>query len=129
MDAIEQLQQDVREGRIGVDGLIGVIVTQQRHLGAMQRELASAQQRIAEREKKAGGPATAKIGEPFSLRAEEKRQHTRHPKKKPKRARPGRRGRLTTTDEVKLAERTEPCFPEGVPPQDCHHSHTRPVWR
>jgi hypothetical protein len=129
MDAIEQLQQDVREGRIGVDGLIGVIVTQQRQLGAMQRELQSAQQRVAELEKKAGGTATAKVDEPFSMRAEEKRQQTRHPKKKRKRARPGRRGRLTTADKVKLAERTEQCFPEGVPPQDCHHSHTRPVWR
>jgi transposase len=129
MDAIEQLQQDVREGRIGLDGLIGVIVTQQRQLGAMQRQLASAQQRIAELEKKAGGTATTKVDEPFSMRAEEKRQQTRYPKKKPKRARKSRRGRLTTADKVKLAERTEQCFPEGVPPQECHHSHTRPVWR
>src|SRR6516162_5614026 len=129
MDAIEQLRQDVREGRIGVDGLIGVIVTQQRQLEAMQRELQSAQQRIAELEKNAGGTATAKVDEPFSMRAEEKRQQTRHPKKKAKRVRKGRRGRLTTADKVKLAERTEKCFPEGVPHQDCQHSHTRPVWR
>jgi transposase len=129
MAAIDQLRQDVREGRISVDGLIGVIVTQQRQLEAMQRELQSAQQRIAELEKNAGGTATAKVDEPFSMRAEEKRQQIRHPKKKAKRARKGRRGRLTTADKVKLAERTENCFPAGVPPQGCHHSHTRPVWR
>jgi hypothetical protein len=29
----------------------------------------------------------------------------------------------------KLAERTERCFPEGVPEEDCWLSHTRPVWR
>jgi transposase len=129
MDAIEQLRQDVREGRISVDGLLGVIVTQQRQLEAMQRELKSAQQCIAELEKNAGGTATAKVEEPFSLRAEEKRQQTRHPKKKAKRVRKGRRGRLTTADKVKLAERTEQCFPEGVPQPECQLSHTRPVWR
>jgi transposase len=129
MDAIEQLRQDVREGRIGVDRLISVIVTQQRQLEGMQRELHSAQQRIAELENKAGGTAATKVDEPFSLRAEEKRQHTRHPKKKLKRARKGRRGRLPTADKLKLAKRTEKCFPEGVPQQDCQHSHTRPVWR
>jgi transposase len=129
MDAIEQLLQDVREGRIGVDRLIGVVVTQQRQLEAMQRELQAAQQRIEELEKNAGGTATAKVDEPFSMRAEEKRQQTRHPKKKAKRARKGRRGRLTTADKIKLAERTEKCFPADVPQADCQLSHTRPVWR
>jgi transposase len=123
MDAIEQLREDARQGRIGVDRLIDVIVMQ-------QRQLEAALQRIAELEKHSAGPtppATAKVDEPFSLRAEEKRQQARQPKKKPKRS--GRRGRLSTADKLKLAERTEPCFPEGVPEQDCHLSHTRPVWR
>jgi transposase len=129
MDAIEQLKQDVREGRIGVDRLIVVIVTQQRQLQAALQELTSAQQRIAELEKKAGGTGTAKVDEPFSMRAEEKRQQARHNKKKHKRSRKARRGRVTTADKLKLAERTETCFPEGVPQQDCQLSHTRPVWR
>jgi hypothetical protein len=129
MDAIEQLRQDVHAGRITVDRLISVVVTQQRQLEAMQRELQSAQQRIEELEKNAGGMATAKVDEPFSMRAEEKRQQTRHPKKKAKHARKGRRGRLTTADKLKLAERTEQCFLQGGPQEDCQHSHTRPVWR
>src|SRR5271170_6149486 len=122
MDAIEQLKRDVREGRIGVERLFDVIAS-------LQRQLQAAQQRLAELEKKADGSATAKVAEPFSLRAEEQRQQARHPKKKPKRSRQGRRGRLTTADKLKLAERTEQCFPENVPQQDCHLSHTRPVWR
>jgi len=132
MDAIEQLKQDVREGRIGVDRLIDVIVTQQRQLEAALQELNSAQQRIAELEKRTGGPAppaTAKVDEPFSMRAEEQRQQARHKKKKHKRSPKARRGRLTTADKLKLAERTETCFPAGVPQQDCQLSHTRPVWR
>jgi len=129
MDAIEQLKQDVREGRIDVNRLIDVIVTQQRQLEAALRELKAARQRIEELEKKAGGTATAKVDEPFSMRAEEKRQQARHQKKKHKLSCKGRRGRLATVDKLKLAERTEKCFPEGVPQQECQLSHTRPVWR
>lgn len=129
MDAIEQLKQDVRDGRIGVDRLIDVIVTQQRQLESTSQELKSAQQRIEELEKKAGGSGTAKVDEPFSMRAEEKRQQARGKKKKNKRSRKGRRGRIATADKVKLAERTEKVFPGGVPQVDCQLSHTRPVWR
>lgn len=76
MDAIEQLKQDVRQGRVDVDRLIDVIVT-------LQRQLEAARQRIEELEKKMGGPATpatpatAKVEQPFSMRAEEKRQQVR----------------------------------------------------
>jgi transposase len=122
MDAIEQLKQDVREGRIGVDRLIDVIEMQQRQLQAALR-------RIEELEKKAGGSGTAKVDEPFSMRAEEKRQQARRKNKKLKLSKKGRRGRFTTADKLKLAERTEVVFPDGVPTQDCHLSHTRPVWR
>jgi transposase len=122
MDAIEQLKLDVREGRIGVERLFDVIAS-------LQRQLKAAQQRLEELDKKAGDSATAKVAEPFSMRAEEKRQQARHSKKKPKLSRQGRRGRLTSADKLKLAKRTEKCFPQDVPQQDCHLSHTRPVWR
>ena len=122
MDANEQLQQDVAAGRIGVDRLIDVIVT-------LQRQLETAKRRIEELEKKVGGSGAAKVDQPFSMRAEEKRQQARHQNNKPKLSKKARRGRLTTADKLKLAERTETCFPDGVPPQDCHLSHTRPVWR
>src|SRR5450755_4237574 len=129
MDAIEQLKQDVRDGRIGVERLIDIIVTQQRQLEMALQELQAARQRIEEFEKKIGGSGTAKVAEPFSMRAEEKRQQACHKNKKHKLSKKGQRGRLTSADKLKLAERTEKVFPEGVPEQDCHHSHTRPVWR
>src|SRR5271154_3529681 len=122
MDAIEQLKQDVREGRIGVDRLIDVIEM-------LQRQLQAALRRIEELEKKAGGTGSAKVDEPFSMRAEEKRQQARRKNKKLKLSKKGRRGRVATADKLKLAERTEKVFPEGLPPQDCQLSHTRPVWR
>jgi transposase len=124
MDAIDQLKQDVREGRVDVDRLIDVIVS-------LQRQLEAARQRIEELEKKVGGPGssvTAKMEQPFSMRAEEKRQQARRPDHI-KLSRRGRRGRLNSADKIKLAERTEACFPEGMPPKNCHLSHTRPVWR
>jgi transposase len=124
MDAGEQLKQDLRDGRIDIDRLIDVIVT-------LQRQLQAAKQRIEELEKNSGGPtppATAKIDAPFSLRAEEKRQKKRG-RNQHKLSRKNRRGRLTSADKLKLAERTEPCFPQGLSRNDCQLSHTRPVWR
>ncbi len=132
MDALEQLKQDVREGRVGLERLIDVIVVLQRQLESSQREVRAAQQRIEELEKKSGGPtppATAKVNEAFSMRAEEKRQQARGKDNKHKLSRNGRRGRLTTADKLKRVERTERCFPEGVPHEECWLSHTRPVWR
>jgi transposase len=129
MDAGEQLKQDVRDGRIDVDRLIDVIVAQQRQLEAALQELKSAKERIDELEKKTGGTGTVKIDQPFSLRAEEKRQQARRKNKKPKLSKKDRRGRLTSADKLKLAERTEKVFPDGVPQPDCQLSHTRPVWR
>jgi transposase len=121
MDAIEQLKEDLREGRIDAHRLVDVIVT-------LQRELQSARQRIADLEKQLGGSPPPKVDEPFSLRAEAKRQEARS-QKKPKAKRKGRRGRLTTADKVAQAERAVVVVPDGVAKSDCHLSHVRPVWR
>ena len=134
---VKQLKEDVRQGRVDADRLVDLLVGLQRQLESAERqresarqELHAAKQRIDELEKQLGGGApapTTKVDEPFSLRAEEKRQQKK--KKRRKGSKKGRRGRLRTADKVKLAERTEPVFPEGVPPQACQLSHTRPVWR
>jgi transposase len=121
MDDVEQLRQDVREGRIDPDRLVGLVVT-------LQRQLQEAHRRIEELEKKLGGSGTAKTAEPFSMRAEEQRQQARG-KKSRKRKRPLRCGRISTADKIAQAERTEKMFPVGVAPSDCRLSHTRPVWR
>lgn len=127
---MEQLKQDIREGRIDVDRLIDLIVTQQRQLEAAQRELQAAKQRIEELEKRRGGPPpSGQVDEPFSMRAEEKRQRQRGKGGKPKLSRNARRGRLSTADKLKRAERSEPCYPAGVPHEACRLSHRRPVWR
>jgi transposase len=121
MDAAEQLKQDVREGRIDLDRLVDLLVSS-------QRQLQRAMQRIEELEKKLGGSPTVKTAEPYSMRAEERRQQARgkKPRKHKKRS---RRGRLSTGKKIALAERTEKVYPLDVPKSECTLSHTRPVWR
>ena len=120
MDAAERLKDDLREGRIDPHRLVDLIV-------ALQRDLHTANQRIAELEKQLAG-STAKVDEPFSLRAEEKRQEARG-KKKRQAKRQGRRGRFTTAEKVAQAERSEDVVPDGLDKSACQLSHTRPVWR
>jgi transposase len=129
MDVIEQLQEDLRTGRIDANRLIDLIGTLQRELQAAKQRNIELEQRIAELEKLLpGASGPAKVNQPFSMRAEEKRQEARGKKRrkpKPK----GRRGRVRTADKVAQAKRTEDVYPDGVPRGDCWLSHTRPVWR
>jgi transposase len=122
MDATEQLTQEVHEGRIDLDRLVGLVVS-------LQRQLQAANQRIAELEKQGAASAPAKLEQPFSVRAEEQRQAARGNHKKRQRKKPGRRGRVTSADKIAQASKHEDAFPEGVAPSDCQLSHVRPVWR
>lgn len=128
MDQMERIKDDLRDGRIDPDRLVELIEMLQRQLRSAQRELEAAKRRIEELERKLGGTATTKVEEPFSMRAEERRQEARG-KRRRQRNRPTRRGRLTTAEKVRQAERTEKVFPTGVVQGDCQLSHTRPVWR
>jgi transposase len=121
MDAVEQLQEDLRAGRIDAQRLVELLVTS-------QRELHAAKQRIAELEQQLPKSPTTKVDEPFSLRAEEQRQERRG-KKKRNEKRQGRRGRFTTADKIARAEESQEVFPDGVDKSQCHLSHVRPVWR
>jgi transposase len=118
---VEQLKEDVRQGRITADRLIELVVT-------LQRELQGAKERIENLERQLGGTPPPKLSEPFSVRAEEQRQEARG-KKRRKRKRRSRGGRMTTAEKVAHAVRTEKVFPAGVPEAECWLSHTRPVWR
>lgn len=124
---IETLKQDVQQGQITADRLVEVIASLQRTLQSVLQQLQAAQQRCAELEQQLGGPPTTKLEQPFSMRAEEKRQAVAG--KKPKAKRQKRRGRFRTKDKIAAAERTEAVYPKGIPPEQCRLSHVRPVWR
>lgn len=125
---VSEFMDDLRAGRYAPERVVVVIESFRKQLSETRRRLEEAQSRIAELEKKLGPQATTKVDEPYSLRAEEKRQKARG-KKVGKKNKPSRRGRVTTAEKVKRADRHEKCFPEGVPEGDCSLSHTRPVWR
>ena len=142
MDAINQLREDVRDGRVSAESLVDWVVrlqqqlqaaqqqlqAAQQQLQAAQQQLQAAQQRIEDLEKKLGDSGTPKIDQPFSVHAEEKRQEARGKKIRPKKPK-GRRGRLTTAEKLAKAERIEKVYPEGIDPGACQLSHTRAVWR
>ena len=121
MDVAEQLKDDLREGRLDAYRLVD------RHV-ALLRDHHAAKHRIAELEKQLVSSPTAKVDEPFSLRAEEKRQEARGKKRRKAKGK-GRRGRLTTAEKVAQAERSVDVVPDGVDKSACQLSHTRPVWR
>lgn len=119
MDAAEQLTEDLRSGRLEPARLVELVV-------ALQRQLHAANQRIADLEKRLAGSSS--VDEPYSLRAEEKRQEAQGQKKR-KAPRSGRRGRLSTADKITNAEREVDVLPDGLTKTECQRSHTRPVWR
>lgn len=124
---VEQLRQDVREGRVEVDRVIDLLDSLQRNLAEAHQRTRELEARIRQLESERGAP-TAKLDQPFSLKAEEKRQEARG--RKAKKKRPSRRkGRVTTSDKLQLAEREEAVYPEGLGPEQCRLSHSRPVWR
>ena len=112
---VEQLKQDAAAGKVGVEQLIAIIVAQQEQIRKLQEQNESKN-------------PTQRLDESYSERAEEKRQKAARRKKSGKKG-PPRRGRLSTADKVKLAERTEQVYPADIDPQDCKFSHTRVGWR
>ena len=123
---VEQLRQDVREGRVKLEQLIELIVTQQHQLAAASARIRELEEALDELRKQLS--PTAKLDEPFSVKAEEKRQAARGRKSK-KKTKPRRRGRLRTADKLALAKEHKEVFPEGVDRDQCKFSHSRPVWR
>lgn len=120
---IEQLKTDVAAGKLSQDKLLTVIVAQQK--------------RIAELEELIGSKnPTARVDEPYSVKAEELRKRkvelakqNANRKGSKKGTKKVKRGRVTTADKVALAVRTELIYPAGVTADDCQLSHTRVAWR
>ena len=114
MDAKEQLRDDVRTGKVSVDRLIDLIFALQRRVEELEKLLGSP-------------PPTPRLDEPYSMKAEQRRQESLAPKKKPKRKH--RKGRRSSAEKIAAAERTEAVYPKDVDPGRCKLSHTRVVWR
>lgn len=110
---VEQLKQDAAAGKLDARQLIAIIAAQQEQIRRLQEQLG------------ARNP-TPRLDESYSQRAEEKRKRK---KNRQRRKRPLRRGRISTAEKIKLAERTEQAYPPEVDGRSCRYSHTRVAWR
>ncbi len=112
-----------------------LLVRHQQELAQAQRKLAQAREQIRtleatvdELRKELAALSPTRFDEPFSVKAEEKRQEARGRRAK-KKSKPRRRGRFSTAGKLAMAKQHQDVFPEGVDPHQCQLSHRRPVWR
>ena len=117
---MEQLKQDVAEGKVSVDRLIDLITSQQKLIKKLQKQIAELQEKLASKN------PMERLDEPYSEKTDETRQAKG---KKRKRRKPRRKRRISTAEKIAKAERTEKVFPEEMDPEQCKLSHTRVVWR
>lgn len=109
---VQELRDDAAAGKLSIKKLIDVIATQQERIRELEAII------------KSKNP-TERLDQSYSEKAEQKRKG----RSKNRKRKPLRRGRVSTADKVKLAERTELVYPDGVPADQCKLSHTRVVWR
>ena len=119
---VEQFKEDVRQGRIPADRLADL-------LAWALRQLEDAKRRIQELEGQLKQSPTAKLEESYSVAAEEKRQAAKDKKSRKSKRSQHKGGRKSKAEKIAQAVRTEAVYPEGVAPEECWLSHTRPVWR
>lgn len=74
---------------------------------------------------------TERLDQPYSQKGEEQRNKLNNGKKNRKKKKPSKRrkGRITTAEKIKQAQRTERVYPDDVEPTECMLSHTRVAWR
>ncbi len=83
---VDQLRQDVAEGRIEADRLVDVVASQLKVIQQLQGQVEKLQAQVGELKKK---NPTDRLDEPFSEKAEEKRQ-AKKKGKRGKRKKPAR---------------------------------------
>ena len=118
------------------EGLQSKVAELQKDNAQLQKENTQLQKENAKLKKQLSMPSTptqpatpTKITEPFSMRAEEKRQEARGKVKKKKESKKQRRGRIANAEKIAQAEKTDDIFPDSVPRELCRLSHVRLVWR
>ena len=130
MDATDKTKPDADQAPSDLERW-GVLLAQ------AHADLKNAQQRITQLEtenaalkKQLGASATsAKLDQPYSVDAEEKRQQARGKRRKRKESKKQRRGRIANEEKLQRAERSEDVYPDNIPPERCRLSHVRVVWR
>jgi hypothetical protein len=118
---VDQLRQDVAEGRFDLDRLVELIGSQQKLIEQLQEQNEKLKAQIEKN-------PTERLDESYSEKAEDKRKAEAEGKPR-KRNKPKRSGRLTTAEKIARASRTETVYPDDCDPDGCKLSHTRVAWR
>jgi transposase len=121
MDAVDNIPANLEQWASFLTDAYAALQAAKLRIEALEKEIADL--------KKQRGGTTAKVDEPYSVRAEEQRQEKRGRRKKCKETKKRRRGRIANEEKIKRAEKTEDVYPEGVPLDRCRLSHVRVVWR
>lgn len=109
---VRQLRDDLAAGKLSAEKLLDVIAAQQERIAQLEAII------------KSKNP-TDRLEKSYSEKAEQKRKG----KTSKRRRKPLRRGRVSTADKIRLAQRTEQIYPSDVTAGRCKLSHTRVVWR
>ena len=70
---VEQLRQDVAEGTVQLDRLVELIASQQKLIQQLQQDIEKLKEQIEKLQEQIKNP-TERLDEPYSEKAEEKRQ-------------------------------------------------------
>jgi transposase len=121
MDAVDPIPVNLEQWANVLTDAFAALQASKLRIEALEKENADLKKQLA--------GTTAKVDEPYSMRAEEQRQQQRGKRKPPKETKKQRRGRIANEEKIKRAARTEDVYPQGVPIDQCRLSHVRVVWR
>jgi hypothetical protein len=114
--------------------LLSLVAEQQRQLAELERQLADRDRQLAELQARIGElenkNPTTRLGESYSLDAEDKRREQKSGgKQKHGKQKSSRRGRITTAEKLAQATVHEDIIPDGRTIDECMLRYSRPVWR
>ena len=123
MDA-RNVNKEVDAKQLSVAELRALVRKQQQLIEELQQELKAAKKKINQLQDQAERHPTERVDEEYSVDAEDKRRRGGRKKQKS-----DRRGRRTTAEKIRQADRTENVLPEGVDLQDAKLFRERVVTR
>jgi hypothetical protein len=125
---VKKLKSQFSLGSVHADPLLEIIAQQAEQIEQQAEQIEQQAEQIEQLKKKIDSKnPTQRLGESYSEKADVARKARK--KRKKKRCNSARCGRTSTADKIKLAQRTEKIFPEGVSHKQCKLSHTRVAWR
>ncbi len=127
---VRGLKRDVRRGAVSLEQLLEAVEKLARDVRRLEAENSRLRQRLARYEpdvlQESSGEDESSEQPERSVRYSVADEERRRGKKGPA---PKRRGRVSTAEKLKDAQRIDDLYPDGARPQDCEEVTQRVVWR